>query len=194
MLEIERNAHATIIYREMLPEDFHDIIKLATNVHGEGYMDQTVLQQWYKKGIYHDINASFVAYCGKKLVGFRITYAQQQWMIDQWCTPELWQVSPEQVCYFKCNTVDENYRGFGVGSQLLSLAIEAAKKQGSLAGVSHLWRQSPGNSAVKYFTKCGGVLIKDHPDRWNELSQEGYICPICNDDCHCVAAEMMIIF
>ncbi|GHE94660.1 GNAT family N-acetyltransferase [Thalassotalea profundi] len=194
MLKTERNAQANMLYREMSPEDFHGIIKLATKVHGEGYMDEVVLRQWYKKGVYHNINASFVAYCDNLLVGFRITYAQQQWMIDQWCTPESWSVSPEHVCYFKCNTVDENYRGFGVGSQLLSLAIEAAKKQGSLAGVSHLWRQSPGNSAVKYFSKCGGQLIKNHPERWNELSQEGYVCPVCDNDCHCVAAEMIINF
>ena len=65
-----------------------------------------------------------------------------------------------QVCYFKCNTVDESYRGYGIGSTLLRLSIDAAKQQGAKAGISHLWKQSPGNSAVKYFTKCGGQLVQ----------------------------------
>lgn len=188
------NTDNTISYREISPADFSAIITLATFVHGEGYLDDNTIKQWFKKGIRDNINASFVAYHQDKLVGFRLTYACQQWFIDQWCTPELWQITPEKVCYFKCNTVDENYRSYGIGSQLLKLSIAAAEKQGAIAGISHLWRQSPGNSAVKYFSKCGGILIKDHPDRWNELSHQGYCCPICQHDCHCVAAEMMIKF
>ena len=185
---------ANIIYREMSVDDFSAVIDLATLVHGEGYIDQTSIQQWFNKGIRHSINASFVAYSQDKLVGFRLTYACQQWQIDQWCSPELWQIPADNVCYFKCNTVDEHFRGYGIGSALLSLSITAAKKQGAFAGVSHLWRESPGNSAVKYFSKCGGKLIKNHPERWNELSKQGYICPVCDNSCHCVAAEMLITF
>lgn len=183
-----------ITYRTISPNDFTAVIALATNVHGEGYIDDQLIQQWVKQGISHGINASFVAYNGNTLVGFRLTYACQQWTIDQWCSTDLWLTAADKVCYFKCNTVDEKYRGYGVGSQLLTLSIAAAKKQGASAGVSHLWRESPGNSAVKYFSKCGGILIKDHPDRWNELSQKGYDCPVCEQHCHCVAAEMMITF
>lgn len=188
-----------ISYREMLPEDFSAIIVLGTTVHGAGYIDQSIISNWYKKGLSKqkdsaEINANFVAYYDDKLVGFRLTYANKQWEIDQWCTPQLWQQPVDKVCYFKCNTVDENYRGYGVGSQLLKLSTEAAKQQGAIAGVSHLWKQSPGNSAVKYFTKCGGILVKEHANRWNELSKHGYECPACTGECHCVAAEMIINF
>ncbi|TWX57044.1 GNAT family N-acetyltransferase [Colwellia hornerae] len=183
----------------MLPRDFSAIIALGTAVHGAGYIDDSNMSIWYNKGILKsadspEINANFVAYLDDILIGFRLTYAINQWEIDVWCSPELWQQPSEKVCYFKCNTVDENYRGYGVGSQLLKLSTQAAIKQGASAGVSHLWKQSPGNSAVKYFTKCGGVLIKEHPDRWNELSKQGYECPECADECHCVAAEMIIHF
>lgn len=181
-------------YQQLTPNDFEQVIRLATEVHGEGYVDQASMKVWYDKGIKNGINAGFVVYHDAKLVGFRITYAVQQWQIDKWCSTELWRVPAEQVCYFKCNTVDENYRGHGIGGELLKRSIAAAKAQGARAGVSHLWRQSPGNSAVKYFTKCGGVLIKDHPDRWHEISLAGYDCPICQHDCHCVAAEMLIVF
>jgi ribosomal protein S18 acetylase RimI-like enzyme len=181
-------------YQQLSVDDFDAVITLATQVHGEGYLDSTSMQAWFDKGIKDNINAGFVVYHQKKLVGFRITYAVNQWHIDQWCSPSLWPVAPEQVCYFKCNTVDENYRGYGIGGELLQRSIAEAKRQGATAGVSHLWKQSPGNSAVRYFTKCGGKLIKEHPERWNELSKAGYNCPACENECHCEAAEMMILF
>ncbi len=184
----------TLNYQQLTPTDFAAVIHLASQVHGEGYLDQASMQAWYEKGLKNGINAGFVVYHEQHLVGFRITYAVQQWQIDQWCSPKLWPVAAEHVCYFKCNTVDENYRGHGIGGELLKRSIAAAKQQGARAGVSHLWKQSPGNSAVKYFTKCGGIRIKNHPDRWHELSLTGYECPICHNDCHCEAAEMMVVF
>jgi len=183
-----------ITYKTITPQDYHAVIALGTKVHGEGYIDLANLKNWVAKGTKNNINAGFVAYKQNILVGFRLTFAVGQWQIDQWCSPKLWQTAKESVCYFKCNTVDENYRGYGIGSHLLKLSIDAAKNQGALAGASHLWMQSPGNSAVKYFTKCGGTLIKEHADRWNHLSSQGYICPICHNNCHCSAAEMMIYF
>lgn len=187
-------TQSCIKYRTITLEDYHQVIALGTLVHGKGYIDHHNLSQWVKQGLHNNINTGFVAYDNDKLVGFRLTFSANNWNIDQWCSPQLWPIAKEQVCYFKCNTVDEHYRGYGIGSQLLSLSIQAAKQQGARAGVSHLWMQSPGNSAVKYFTKCGGQLIKAHPDKWNALSKDGYICPICHDDCHCPAAEMMIVF
>lgn len=183
-----------IKYEEMQPEHFCNIIELATAVHGVGYLDQSNINDWYQKGIKDGVNANFVAISNNKVIGFRLTYAVNNWDIDKWCTPSDWNVNAALVCYFKCNTVDQSYRGQGVGGKLLKLSITAAKKQGAQAGVSHLWKQSPGNSAVKYFTKCGGVLIKEHPDRWLPLSKQGYECPVCTKLCHCDAAEMIIYF
>lgn len=181
-------------YKALTPDDFTKVITLGNHVHGEGYLSQSILMQWYVKGIINDINTSFVVYDQEVLVGFRVTFSAGQWDIDQWCSPQHWNAKPAQVCYFKCNTVDEQYRGNGIGGKLLALAIEAAKKQGAVAGVSHLWKESPGNSAVKYFTKCGGTLVASHPDKWNALSKAGYDCTFCGFDCHCEAAEMIIHF
>jgi ribosomal protein S18 acetylase RimI-like enzyme len=193
-ISIELIMNNTISYKTIQPEDFKAVVSLGTLVHGEGYINLINLKEWVNKGLKHDINTSFVAYEHDKLVGFRLTYSVGQWQLDQWCSPALWKSNKTDVCYFKCNTVDENYRGYGIGSKLLELSIDAAKKQGAIAGVSHLWMQSPGNSAVKYFTKCGGILIKEHSERWNELSLQGYECPACDNQCHCSAAEMMIYF
>ncbi len=186
--------NSQITYKPMSPTDFNAIIELGTLVHGEGYIDKTSVEIWYLKGITKTTNANYVAYIDNKLVGFRLTFSAQNWKIDEWCTPILWDIEANTVCYFKCNTVNEHYRGLGIGSTLLALSIEAVKKQGARAGVSHLWKQSPKNSAVKYFTKCGGTLIKKHPNRWLELSYKGYECPICTSNCRCEAAEMIIYF
>jgi len=181
-------------YKNLTPNDFSKIITLGNKVHGAGYLDDQNIQQWYQQGLRNGINSGYVVYDGDKLIGFRITFACENWQIDKWCSPDLWQVATDKVCYFKCNTVDENYRGHGIGGKLLKLSIEACKRQGAQAGVSHLWRQSPGNSAVKYFTKCGGELVKSHPDKWFEASQNGYDCILCGFNCHCEAAEMIIYF
>lgn len=178
----------------MTESDFQAVIELGTLVHGGGYVTQYNIKQWYQKGIKDGINANFVAYDKTKMVGFRISYAAENWNIDQWYSPELWQTGLVDTAYFKCNTVDADYRGLGIGSKLLRLSVNELKRQGAKAGVSHLWRQSPGNSAVNYFAKCGGVLVKDHPDKWYQDSLDGYNCTLCGHDCHCVAAEMIIYF
>jgi len=188
-----------IDYKQLSPADFEQVIALANLVHGDGYLTAASMQDWYQKGLADQTqtdlgNVSYVAYHGDKLVGFRITYAANHWLIDEWCSPELWQTSIKQVCYFKCNTVDQHYRGYGVGSELLKRSITAAKTQGASAGIAHLWQESPGNSAIKYFTKCGGQLLKIHPNKWHQASIDGYDCILCGRDCHCSAAEMIIYF
>ena len=82
-----------------------------------------------------------------------------------------------------------------MGGQLLKHSVNAVKAQGAKAGVSHLWQQSPHNAAVRYFTKAGGKLIKQHPERWNQrYVGEEYLCVICGTDCKCVACEMLLVF
>ena len=170
------------------------MIVLGNSVHGDGYLNEDNIKSWTLKGLKNGINCNFVALLADKVIGFRITYSANQWAEDEWCSPEVWKTPADKCCYFKCNTVDENYRCLGVGKQLLTLSIEAAKQQGATAGVAHLWKQSPNNSAVSYFTKCGGKLIKLHSDKWYEDSKNGYDCVVCKGECHCDAAEMIIYF
>ncbi|MCW8832318.1 MAG: GNAT family N-acetyltransferase [Colwellia sp.] len=189
---------ANIIYTELTPQYFKQVIKLGNKVHGDGYLTQEKLTDWTARGISKKINCGFVAIAKfgakEELVGFRITFAAEHWQVDEWCSPKLWKIAEDKCCYFKCNTVDESYRGFGIGKKLLQLSSQAAKKQGAQAGIAHLWKQSPNNSAVAYFTHCGGELVKSHPDKWNEESKQGYNCILCGHDCHCEAAEMIIRF
>lgn len=189
---------ANIIYTQLTLDYFQQVIELGNKVHGDGYLSQKKLVDWVARGKSNNINSSYVAIVkhskNTELIGFRLTFSAQHWQVDQWCSPDLWHVAQDKCCYFKCNTVNENYRGLGVGKQLLQLSIEAATKQGAKAGIAHLWKQSPNNSAVAYFTHCGGELVKSHPDKWNEESKQGYHCILCGNDCHCEAAEMIIYF
>ncbi|WP_088330491.1 GNAT family N-acetyltransferase [Lacimicrobium sp. SS2-24] len=184
-----------IEYQELLPEHFERLLMLANRVHGDNYMDEPTLQAYWQAGFSNKINASWVALDGDKLVGFRLTLAAKNWQADKWCSPQLWLLPEDQVCYFKCNTVDEDYRAYGIGSKMLQLSVENAKKQGARGGLAHIWMASPGNSAYKYFSKCGGELVKEHPGKWLEnVINDGYDCPVCDTGCDCVAAEMLLRF
>ena len=191
-----------VIYEQLSEKHFAQAIQLANRIHGDGYLDESRIADWTARGISNQYNCSYAAFLNDKsdekpentLIGFRITYAPEYWTADKWCTPDLWKVPENKCCYFKCNTVDENYQGLGIGKNLLNRSITTAKKQGAQAGISHLWKQSPNNSAVAYFTRCGGELVKYHPDKWNEESKQGYNCILCGHDCHCEAAEMIIHF
>ncbi|MBU2917603.1 GNAT family N-acetyltransferase [Psychrosphaera sp. F3M07] len=176
-------------------EHFTDVINLGNLVHGDGYLFPDTLAAMHLKGIKDGLNSSFVLYHGDMLVGFRITYAPNNWQLDRWCTPELWPIATELVAYFKCNTIHPDFQGKGLGGKLLSESMTTLKQMGAKAGLSHIWMQSPGNASFKYFTKAGGVLIKTHPRRWHEdEALQDYVCIICGEDCFCNASEMMLEF
>ena len=183
-----------IQYSSLQVADFDEVIALGNLVHGEGYLTVELMEKYYRQGILGSINTGFIARAGAVLVGFRLTFAAGQWQTDSWCSPDLWQLPGAEVAYFKCNTVAPQMQGHGIGGHLLQLSIAALKQQGARAGVAHLWQQSPGNAAVKYFSQQGGVLVKVHPDKWRQDSLNGYACVLCGFDCHCSAAEMILRF
>ncbi|GAA0859702.1 GNAT family N-acetyltransferase [Aliiglaciecola litoralis] len=188
-------SKAKVQYCALAPEHFDRLLILANHVHGENYLDREGIEKLYKNSFSNGINASVVSLIGDDLVGFRLTIAADKWLPDEWCSPEKWPVSSEQVCYFKCNTVDSAYRQLGIGSTLLKMSIDKAQQQGAKAGLAHIWLASPGNSAFRYFSKCGGKLVKEHPGKWRNMSiNEGYDCPVCPQICECIAAEMLLTF
>lgn len=178
--------------------DFEKVIALGNKINGSNYLDEYSCEKILRASRSNDVNCSYVAYVderGGELAGFRLTYGPGKWDIDEWFCPDKWKVPQEKVCLFKSNMVDEKYRGQGLGPLLLNYSIGAAKQQGAIAGVTHIWMQSPGNSAYKYFTKAGGEIVFIHPDRWhNDFNDFGYVCTICGEDCHCDGAEMILYF
>jgi len=185
-------TRSSIDYQALAPEHFADVLRLGNQVHGAGYLTNEQLARYHQQGLSAGTNAGWVAYDNQGLAGFRLAFAAGQWQVDQWCSPALWQVPVDKTAYFKCNTVRPDLQGHGVGGQLLQLSVNAQRQQGALAGVAHLWRESPGNAAVRYFSKHGGQLVKIHPDKWRADSLAGYACVLCGCDCHCSAAEMIL--
>ena len=180
---------------ELTPQHFFDVIQLANAVHGENYLDTDILLAMYQQGIKNGINASFIAVdVNEKLVGYRISFAAGQWQPDKWCSEALWPVALNNMAYFKSVSVDPAARGKGVASALLNRSIQALQAQGATAGVAHIWRESPGNAAERYFSHAGGTVLNVHPNRWQHLSAQGYICPRCGTLCCCSAAEMVLMF
>lgn len=186
---------SNIEYKQLHNTYFDGVIKLGNSVHGDNYLNHTSLLSIYQSGVKEGVNASWVALKENKVVGFRLTMSAGNWSIDNWCSPDLWRVDSSKVCYFKCNTVHQDCRGLGVGTKLLQLSIQQVKKQGSLAGLAHIWLASPANSAFRYFSRSGGMTVKEHPGKWRNSSiVDGYVCPVCPGICECVAAEMILKF
>lgn len=179
----------------MLPNHFADVVVLANQVHGDNYLSLTTLMELYPRGVKEGINAGFVALSDDKVVGYRLSYAAGQWPLDQWCSVPLWPVAPPKMAYFKSVAVAPELQGMGLGPELLKASVAALRQQGALAGLAHIWQQSPGNAAQRYFSKAGARLLKVHPDRWLHLSETAnYLCPQCGNRCHCTAAEMVLSF
>lgn len=177
---------------------FAKVINLGNEVHGDGYLTDDILNKVYQKSVQNGINCSFIMLDTEldKVVGFRLTYAPNHWQIDQWCSPELWKLPIEQLCYFKSSTVDAEYRCQGIAKKMLQASIHAATQQGAKGGICHTWMQSPGGGAFPYFIKCGGKHLKTYPNRWLEDSYAGYRCIVCGVDeyCRCDAGEMVLYF
>jgi len=188
-----------LMFYNLREDDFDDIIRLGNEVHGENYVDHAMLEKIFRKSCSLGLCCSKVVYTGPRkrgqLVGFRLTYAPGNWEIDEWCPTEKWGVPPEKVCYFKSVTLDENYRGKGIGSALLQMSIAAAKQMGAVAGITHIWMLSPGGSAYKYFTRAGGKDVRVWPKRWaGDYEKDGYLCIIHGKNCICDATEMILFF
>lgn len=187
---------ARLSFRQMQETDFEAVIELGNKVHGENYLTPENLADFYSRGQTEcGRNLHWLAYADNELVGIRITFAPNQWPVDRHCTPEKWPFSADQLCYFKCSAVDPDFQGGGVGKSLLMHSIIEAQGAGCLGGLAHIWKQSPNNSAFEYFSRCGGELISEHQNRWLQSSlDEGYYCPVCDGDCYCTAAEMLLHF
>ncbi|CUS47309.1 MAG: hypothetical protein HLUCCO02_06870 [Idiomarinaceae bacterium HL-53] len=189
-------ATATLTFRPMTAADEAAVVTLANEVHGDNYLSPESFHDFLARGITSNgRNLNWLAFENDDLVGVRLTFAAGQWPIDDWCTPSAWPIPAEKLCYFKCAAVSERSQGGGVGKGLLYHSILEAVGSGCEGGLAHIWRQSPNNSAFEYFSRCGGELIQDHPDRWLSASlNDGYYCPVCDGTCHCVAAEMILPF
>lgn len=181
---------------ELTPAFFDEVVSLANTIHGDNYLNHASLAAMHLQGIAKGINASFIAIDEQQqLIGYRLSFAAGQWQPDIWCTEALWPVPHSEMAYYKSVGVKAGQRGQGVATSMLQRSASALKQQGAKAALAHIWRESPGNAAQRYFSYAGAVVVKIHPQRWRHLSEtSGYLCPRCGALCNCSAAEMVLTF
>ena len=75
-------AQKNISYEQLAPEFFAGVISLGNDVHGDNYLTNKLLADYYAKSFIGDLNASWVALYKDKVVGFRLTFAHTQWKAD----------------------------------------------------------------------------------------------------------------
>ena len=73
-----------ISYESLAPEFFAGVISLGNHVHGDNYLTNELLADYYAKSFVGNTNASWVALYKQKVVGFRLTFAHTQWEADEW--------------------------------------------------------------------------------------------------------------
>lgn len=182
----------------LLEMDFQKIIALGNEIYGENYLNIQEMEKIFFKGLSKSYNCNYVAYENNRddqLIGFRLTYAPEKWEIDEWCTTKQWKVPSNKVCYLKSNAIKKEFRRKGIGKALLNKSITSVRQMGGKAGLAHIWVESPDNSAMHYFSKAGGQLIKLHKNRWSEdRVTSNYLCILDGDHCTCSAAEMILYF
>lgn len=177
--------------------DIDKIMKLSDLVYGENYQNLEYYLDLLEKSSKNGISCSFVGYddLTEDLIAYRLTYAPGKWEPGEWSSPSLWNAPSEKVCYFSGNVVHPDRQGQGIGSMMIQRSIEAAELQGGIAGVAHVWKQSPGNSAYKCFKKAGGEVVKMHENMFaDDFDKYGTVCVVDGENCHCTGIEMIINF
>ncbi len=101
---------------------------------------------------------------------------------------DLWKVPSDKVGYFQSLFVSEKAQGEGWGPKLSDAALESFKQLGTLAVVTHAWKESPNNSSIRYLTKFGFESVATHPEYWIDVDYE---CVLDGKPCRCTAEEMI---
>ena len=106
-----------------------------------------------------------------------------------------WEIDPEKVAYFKCNTLEKEFRGKGIGTLLLNKSIGECKRLGALAGLAHISVGSVNQYNYKYFIRAGGKDVTTYFNHWNrDFNNKDYVCSRCGDNCQCSVSEMILDF
>ena len=164
---------------------------------GVNYYSSTEMQEILAISCQGSKNASLGAFAkssngeGHNLVGVRLTFAPGAWITKKGrgISPDLWQVGPERVAYFKSLFVRPDFQQLGIGRQLSEKSIAILQEMGARAIVCHSWLESPRNSSQAYLSKMGFTCVAVHPMFWHEID---YLCTRCAPGrCVCTAMEMI---
>lgn len=181
--------------RPIKTSDFAAISHLSDAAFGANYINSDELRRQWPMMQKHDLSASFLLEnkSSGEALGFRITFLPGTWFNEKEgkkCLVEKWPLPTKNVAYFKTALVSEALRGQGWGRKMANASIEAVKKAGGQAVVTHSWNESPGDSSGKYLKALGFHQVGVIQGFWGE---EAYQCVECNNTpCTCTATEMIL--
>ncbi len=178
--------------RSFEPTDIEAINVFTDQWIGVNYYSREEIGEILQLSRLGKLNASFGAFDNSgELIGVRLTFAPGLWREKKGrgLSPDLWNIAPDTVAYFKSLFVREDFQQIGVGRQLSEKSIEVLREMGAKAILCHSWLESPGNSSQAYLAKMDFVPVARHPLYWHEID---YLCTRCGPArCVCTAMEMI---
>lgn len=163
----------------------------------KAFTDQWIGLNYYAYGeLEHLIDQSLGCSLGAfsdegELAAIRISLAPGTWIeeIGRGLSPQVWEVAPESMGYFKSLFVADKFQACGLGRKLSLESIKLLKDCGAKAVLCHSWLESPNNSSQRYLLKLGFKPINEFPKFWYPIDYE---CTRCGPDrCVCTAVEMV---
>lgn len=181
----------SMFIRPLAESDLNQVKIFTDKEIGLNYFSLEELSEILKKSELDGIMCSFVLKDEKNIIqGLRLAYPPGAWTKGKGkkLRSDLWKVPSDKVGYFQSLFVSEKAQGEGWGPKLSDAALESFKKLGTLAVVTHAWKESPNNSSIRYLTKFGFESVATHPEYWIDVDYE---CVLDGKPCRCTAEEMI---
>ena len=158
---------------------------------GTDYYSESELQDVYHRSLAGNVMCSFLLVDNQQQVlGLRLAYPPGKWEKGKGnrLHADLWKTPLSETGYFQSLFLAAKVQGQGWGPKLSLKSIEALKKVGAKAIVTHAWKESPNNSSIRYLSKLGFQSVATHPEYWINVD---YVCVLDGKPCRCTAEEMI---
>lgn len=177
--------------RDLREADTEKIKAFTDTTIGKNYFSVDELRENYRKSFRDGVMCSFVLVDDSdNIMGLRLAYPPGMWTHGKGnkLRSDLWKVAIEKVGYFQSLFLSVEAQGLGFGPKLSDAAVSAFEKLGTLAIVTHAWKESPNNSSIRYLSRFGFESVATHAEYWIEVDYE---CSLDGNPCRCTAEEMI---
>ena len=146
--------------RDLYADDIDAVLAIADRQLGKKYITETDLSE----------GKVFVAEEDGKILGFCIALVGAK----------------DGKSYVRTVAVEQEYSGQGIGTALVSKAVDYLKGFGAKSIFSPLWKHDGIVNSDVVFRRNGFRPVCEIPDYWYADSiSKGYSCPVCGKGCHC---------
>ncbi|MBR6066464.1 MAG: GNAT family N-acetyltransferase [Bacteroidales bacterium] len=146
--------------RDLHTDDIYPVLAIADRQLGKKYITKTDLSE----------GKVFIAEEDGKILGFCIALVGAK----------------DGKSYVRTVAVEQEYSGQGIGTALVSKAVDYLKGLGAKSIFSPLWKHDGVVNSDVIFRRNGFLPFCEIPDYWYADSiSMGYSCPVCGKGCHC---------